>query len=136
MDHPEVPFPSEVGMFGLPMGAVIESWPMCSNSNNIHTKPSFSSFVLNVNSVDGSIMEKVYGACIIFFEPYDDSKINGEQSLHLEYIPNKNKTLHSNKCLMLLSRSPLFDSLRDFLYFLYSHYIKKITLENLIPIEK
>ena len=123
-------------MFGLPMGAVIESWPTSSNSNNIHTKPSFSTFILNVNSVDSSIVEKVYGAGIIFFEPYSDSKINHEQSLLLEYSPNSNKTLHSNKCLLLLSRSPLFDSFRDFLYFLYDHYTKRITLENMIPIEK
>lgn len=122
-------------MFGLPMGAVIESWPKTANTNNINTKPSFGTFVLNVTSEDGSINEKVYGASLIFYEPYDDSKINGEQTLMLEYLPSS-KTLHSNKCLMLLSRHPLFDSFKEFLLFLYNNYTKSLSLKDLIPIEK
>ena len=117
------------------MGAVIESWPKTSNLNNINTKPSLCTFVLNVTGDDGCTIEKVYGASIIFYESYNDSRINGEQALVLEYSSDK-KTLHSNKCLMLLSRHPLFDSLKEFLMFLYNNYTKSNqSVKDLIPIE-
>ena len=107
-----------------------------SNTNNINSKPSFSTFVLNVNSEDSSVIEKVYGACIIFYEHYNDNKINGEQSLELEYVQNNSKSLYSNKCLMLLSRNPLFETFKEFLYFLYNTYTHNESIKSLIPIEK
>ena len=93
-DHADLNFPTEVAMFGLPMGAVIESWP--KSDSNQSTRPTFSTFCLNVSSEDGSISEKVYGASILFYEPYDDRKLSEDQSMLLEYSKSKH-TLHSNK---------------------------------------
>ena len=106
------------------------------NTNNINSKPSFSTFVLNVNSEDSSVIDKVYGACVIFYELYNDVNINGEQSLQLEYVQNKSKSLYSNKCLMILSRNPLFETFKEFLYFLYNTFTRNESIKNLIPIEK
>ena len=126
-------------MFGLPMGAVIESWPVSSTSNTNY-RPSFNTFVLNVNSEDGVIAERVYGASLIFYEDFDDTKLTGAQFLSLKYAKTadeKNaKTLHANKCLLLLSRHPFFDTFREFLYFLFNNYTKSSTSKNIIPIER
>jgi hypothetical protein len=60
VDHQDLPFPNEVALFGLPMGAVIKSWPVRTNSHKSSiNKPVFSIFVLNDNSDDGIITEKV-----------------------------------------------------------------------------
>lgn len=142
-EHPDVPFPTEVASFGLPMGAVIESWPLRASTSKSSPHLEFNTFVLNVNSNDGIIMEKVYGSCIIFYENFDQSKLNDEQLklLELNGPEDKSRTLHSNKCLILLSRHPLFETYRNFLLFLYDKYTKKansiVTMNNLImPIER
>lgn len=129
------------------MGAVIESWPISleSSSNNLflcNLKPIFSTFVLNVNSDDGIVMEKVYGSSITFYEDFDESKLSDEQALLINYRKNdilKTRTLHSNKSLIILSRFPLFDTFRNFLVFLFNKYTLKIDLTQngqVIPMER
>ena len=139
MDHADLNFPTEVAMFGLPMGAVIESWPAQLN-NNINNKTSFNTFVLNVNSDGGAITEKVYGASIMFYENYDHTQLSYEQRLLLGYIELdddvKKRKLYSNKSLILLSRYPLFEAFRDFLTFIFNKFMKNFNWDDIIPIEK
>lgn len=147
------------------MGAVIESWPAPPpppNKNNTHhphhqvthhhphnsylndLEPIFNTFVLNVNSNDGVIMEKVYGACIIFYERFERELLTSRQ-LELLFGPATRflesssslaadetvsptsplVSLHSNKCLLILSRNPLFDTYKSFLLFLLRKYTAK-----------
>lgn len=165
-DHDDLPFPAEVSSFGLPMGAVIESWPkMASTTTNRHViinsslsdlKPTFNTFVLNVN--DNVVVEKVYGACLIFYERFDStclsrhqldmllasgagrmsSSSNADANGKIEQPSQLN--LHSNKCLLILSRNPLFDTYRAFLDFLLRKYTSKLasglTSSDFLPIER
>ena len=136
VDHTDLPFPNEIATFCLPMGAVIESWPktISSISNN---KPVFNTFVLNVNSDDGCITEKVYGSSITFYEEFDKAKLTTKQEFLLGHSrTDESKTLHSNKSLVILSRHALFDSFKSFLMFLFNKYTKLNTLTSLIPIER
>lgn len=145
-DHLDLPFPKEMSYFGLPMGATIESWPMnndksVKNVNLSDLKPVFSTFVLNVNSEDGSITKKVYGSVITFYEEFDQNNLNEEQCEMLKFNKNDpSRTLHSNKSLVILSRHPIFETYKSFLFFLFEKYTKKINLKNeediIIPIER
>ena len=127
-DHGDLPFPGEVAAFGLPMGAVIESWPPHLAEQQARRTPVFSTFVLNVNSDDGSVAsEKVYGACLNFYEHFDADKLSDTQR-RLLAIRRRRKTndhdltLKSNKCIAVLSRHPHFYSFKLFLLFLYNKY--------------
>jgi hypothetical protein len=142
-DHIDLFFPSEVAMFGLPMGAVIESWPTNSSTTSINSapnitsqlKPVFSTFILNVTTEDGPVAEKVYGASLMFYESYDPSKLTNNQLLQLQYTETTS-SLHSNKCILLLSRHALFEVFREFLSFLHTQYTKAFSsAEDIIPLE-
>jgi len=100
-------------MFGLPMGAVIESWPLQAPAADtpVLPRPTFSTFVLNVTSEDGAISEKVYGASIMFYEHFSSKKLDQAQTALLNFSPAHN-TLHANKCLLLLSRHALFEAFK------------------------
>jgi hypothetical protein len=144
VDHSYLPFPNEVASFGLPMGASIESWPKTIESNSHYLRPSFSTFVLNVNSEDGVVMEKVYGTALNFYEDFDESKLIRVQKLLFNTLVGENQTatrdLHSIKCLILLSRFPLFDTFKKFLLFIFEKYSRKestiLANEIVIPIER
>ena len=142
LDHQKLPFPKEIAMFGLPMGAVIESWPKIVNSDTLK-KPVFSTFIINVNSDDdGSIHEKVYGSTLTFYEEIDISKLITKQknllNLSLEELIKENRTYHSNKALVILSRFPFYNAFKDFLLFLFNKYCKMNGSSNFenIPIER
>ena len=120
------------------MGAVIESWPIQPTENSTTPslpRPTFSTFVLNVTSEDGAISEKVYGASIMFYEHYPEKALNPEQSALLNYN-SQERTLHANKCLLLLSRHALFEAFKDFLIFLYTKYTRSFSVDEIIPLEK
>jgi hypothetical protein len=155
-EHDDLRFPPEVSSFGLPMGAVIESWPVGSTENNNNNsfknlyltdlEPVFNTFVLNVNSSDGVVMDKVYGSCVIFYESFDETKLNPQQ-LQALGCPHgasaMSRTLHSNKCLIILSRHPLFETYKSFLLFLFNKYAKSNSATNeqtnidmIMPIER
>jgi hypothetical protein len=144
VDHSYLPFPNEVASFGLPMGASIESWPKNIQKNSHYLKPAFSTFVLNVNSDDGVIMEKVYGTALTFYEDFDESKLIRVQRLLLESLvggaaKSDTRDLHSIKCLILLSRFPLFDTFKKFLLFIFEKYTNKDSIrvnDIVIPIER
>jgi hypothetical protein len=147
-DHAYLPFPHEVASFGLPMGASIESWPRAKTpaAAALTLKPAFSTFVLNVNSDDGVIMEKVYGTALSFYEPFGEAQLIRVQRLLLESVVGARRSdaspreLYSIKCLIILSRFPLFDTFRKFLLFVYERYAGKegITAGNglVVPIER
>lgn len=155
VEHADLPFPNEVAFFGLPMGAVIESWPTSNPLTSTYLNdldPIFNTFVLNVNSDDGVIMEKVYGACLIFYERFDAKNLSPHQLSLLLAASNRTSrqqknddkgagsggdqddrshlNLHSNKCLLILSRTPLFDTYRSFLLFLLRKYTVKYNVSS------
>lgn len=143
VDHANVPFPGEVASFGLPMGASIESWP----ARLALPQPVISTFVLNVNSEDGMIMEKVYGTSLTFYELFDESKLSNDQRDYLSEMCKKSscldketRELRTCKCLILLSRWPLFDTFKRFLLFLHERYTKivadRTSQSVLVPIER
>ena len=130
-NHAEIQYPHMVENFGLPMGANIECWP---HRNMVTTpggkqKPFFSSFVIMLKINDGPVLEKVYGTSLTFHEDFDEAFLTAEQAKLLGYVKNQSgtpstpnskkkppaKTLHSNKCILLLSRHQFFDSFRTFL---------------------
>lgn len=154
------------------MGAVIESWPKppepsankkqptVLNSALSDLKPTFNTFVLNINSNDGIIMEKVYGACIMFYERFDPACLKLRSQLDMlqtgaaagRRVSSASSTnaddsasaaqlnLHSNKCLLILSRNPLFDTYRFFLDFLLRKYTYKLASSlsspDFLPLER
>lgn len=143
------------------MGAVIECWPPAptnprspptTNPSLVDLKPTFNTFVLNVNSNDGVIMEKVYGACIMFYERFNRAWLSSHQldllrsngaRIPLDSDGNEDTSelnLHSNKCLLILSRNPLFDTYRSFLDFILRKYTSKLasslTTSEFLPIER
>lgn len=145
-DHSDLPFPKEIAMFGLPMGAVIESWPNSTNLENLK-KPVFSTFVLNITSDDGIVLnEKVYGSSLTFYEeiehPSINTKINNILGFDQEQDTKKgaslSRTLYANKSLILLSRNPFFKSFKKFLLFLFNYYSQKEKLheKGFVPIER
>ena len=136
-------------MFGLPMGAVIESWPNSTNLENLK-KPVFSTFVLNITSDDGSVLnEKVYGSSLTFYEeienPLINTKINNIPGFNQEHDTKKDgqfsnsRKLYSNKSLILLSRNPFFKSFKKFLLFVFNYYSQKdksIYEKGFVPLER
>ncbi|XP_071464506.1 C-myc promoter-binding protein isoform X5 [Marmota flaviventris] len=129
-DYESFSLPESVPLFCLPMGATIECWP----SNSKYPLPVFSTFVLT-----GASAEKVYGAAIQFYEPYSEENLTEKQRLLLGLAPladgksDNSKTIHTNKCICLLSHWPFFDAFRKFLTFLYRY---SISGPHVLPIEK
>ncbi|XP_056135237.1 C-myc promoter-binding protein-like [Lampris incognitus] len=134
-DYESFPLPESVPLFCLPMGATIECWP----TQTKYSFPVFSTFVLT-----GGSGEKVYGAAIQFYEPYPPECLTDRQCSQLclqDPEPNKPKssstlalrTVHTNKCICLLSHWPFFDAFRKFLTFLYRY---SISGPHALPIEK
>ena len=64
---------------------------------------------------------QVYGSAVIFYEPLEESAITPAllMQLGLQEEDEKNKSVHCNKCIALLSRWPFFDTFKKFLSFLY-----------------
>uniref|UniRef100_A0A2K5F509 DENN domain containing 4A n=1 Tax=Aotus nancymaae TaxID=37293 RepID=A0A2K5F509_AOTNA len=111
------------------MGATIECWP----SNSKYPLPVFSTFVLT-----GASAEKIYGAAIQFYEPYSEENLTEKQRLLLGLTSadgksDSSKTVHTSKCICLLSHWPFFDAFRKFLTFLYRY---SISGPHVLPIEK
>ncbi|XP_076984366.1 C-myc promoter-binding protein isoform X5 [Tamandua tetradactyla] len=129
-DYESFPLPESVPLFCLPMGATIESWPQ----NSKYPLPVFSTFVLT-----GASAEKVYGAAIQFYEPYSEEELTEKQrfllglALSVDGKSDSSKTVHTNKCICLLSHWPFFDAFRKFLTFLYRY---SISGPHVLPIEK
>ncbi|XP_036114559.1 C-myc promoter-binding protein isoform X7 [Molossus molossus] len=129
-DYESFSLPESVPLFCLPMGATIECWP----SNSKYPLPVFSTFVLT-----GASAEKVYGAAIQFYEPYPEENLTEKQRLLLGLAKSADgksdgsKTVHTNKCICLLSHWPFFDAFRKFLTFLYRY---SISGPHVLPIEK
>ncbi|XP_069851205.1 C-myc promoter-binding protein isoform X1 [Dipodomys merriami] len=129
-DYESFSLPESVPLFCLPMGATIECWP----PNSKYPLPVFSTFVLT-----GASAEKVYGAAIQFYEPYSEENLTEKQRLLLGLSPltdgksDNSKTIHTNKCICLLSHWPFFDAFRKFLTFLYRY---SISGPHVLPIEK
>uniref|UniRef100_A0A3P9HJ72 DENN domain containing 4A n=1 Tax=Oryzias latipes TaxID=8090 RepID=A0A3P9HJ72_ORYLA len=133
-DYESFPLPESVPLFCLPMGATIECWP----ANTKYSLPIFSTFVFT-----GASGEKVYGAAIQFYEPYPPECLTNQQLCRLgllsaEQLSNTNPagsscSVHTNKCICLLSHWPFFDAFRKFLTFLYRY---SISGPHALPIEK
>ncbi|XP_035583887.1 C-myc promoter-binding protein isoform X8 [Zalophus californianus] len=129
-DYESFSLPESVPLFCLPMGATIECWP----PNSKYPLPVFSTFVLT-----GASAEKVYGAAIQFYEPYSEENLTEKQRLLLGLTSSADgksdhsKTIHTNKCICLLSHWPFFDAFRKFLTFLYRY---SISGPHVLPIEK
>nr|XP_004662612.2 C-myc promoter-binding protein isoform X1 [Jaculus jaculus]XP_045016071.1 C-myc promoter-binding protein isoform X1 [Jaculus jaculus] len=129
-DYDSFSLPESVPLFCLPMGATIECWP----PNSKYPLPVFSTFVLT-----GASAEKVYGAAIQFYEPYSEETLTEKQRLLLGLAssadgkPDNSRTIHTNKCICLLSHWPFFDAFRKFLTFLYRY---SISGPHVLPIEK
>ncbi|XP_030879954.1 C-myc promoter-binding protein [Leptonychotes weddellii] len=129
-DYESFSLPESVPLFCLPMGATIECWP----PNSKYPLPVFSTFVLT-----GASAEKVYGAAIQFYEPYSEENLTEKQRLLLGLTSSadgksdNSKTIHTNKCICLLSHWPFFDAFRKFLTFLYRY---SISGPHVLPIEK
>ncbi|XP_058480308.1 DENN domain-containing protein 4C [Solea solea] len=129
-DYESFPLSESVPLFCLPMGAKIECWA----PNTRDPLPVFSTFVLTISSG-----EKVYGAAIQFFEPYQVDLLSERQKIQLgllttvekKIIPNR--PVNTNKCICLLSRWPFFESFRKFLMFLYK---LSVSGPHPLPIEK
>lgn len=129
-DYESFSLPESVPLFCLPMGATIECWP----PNSKYPLPVFSTFVLT-----GASAEKVYGAAIQFYEPYSEENLTEKQRLLLGLTSlvdgksDSSRTIHTNKCICLLSHWPFFDAFRKFLTFLYRY---SISGPHALPIEK
>ncbi|XP_068597955.1 C-myc promoter-binding protein-like [Brachionichthys hirsutus] len=134
-DYESFPLPESVPLFCLPMGATIECWP----ANTKYSLPVFSTFVLT-----GASGEKVYGAAIQFYEAYPAESLSGRQRAQLG-LPSPalhqappgstaaTRSIHTHKCICLLSHWPFFDAFRKFLTFLYRY---SISGPHALPIEK
>ncbi|KAI3376890.1 hypothetical protein L3Q82_000143 [Scortum barcoo] len=149
-DYESFPLPESVPLFCLPMGATIECWP----ANTKYSLPVFSTFVLT-----GASGEKVYGAAIQFYETFPPECLTDQQRSQLGLLsPDPHKpsssssnsaastsnssstnsstgprSVHTNKCICLLSHWPFFDAFRKFLTFLYRY---SISGPHALPIEK
>ncbi|KAB1276954.1 C-myc promoter-binding protein [Camelus dromedarius] len=80
----------------------------------------------------------VYGAAIQFYEPYPEENLTEKQRFLLglassaDEKSDSSKTIHTNKCICLLSHWPFFDAFRKFLTFLYRY---SISGPHVLPIE-
>uniref|UniRef100_UPI00398EF96F DENN domain-containing protein 4C isoform X3 n=1 Tax=Pristiophorus japonicus TaxID=55135 RepID=UPI00398EF96F len=129
-DYELFPLSESVPLFCLPMGATIECWAPQTK----YPLPVFSTFVLTASSA-----EKVYGAAIQFYESYPMELLTEKQLMQLGLITAVSKKLipsksvHTNKCICLLSRWPFFEAFRKFLMFLYK---LSVSGPHPLPIEK
>ncbi|XP_069782647.1 DENN domain-containing protein 4C isoform X4 [Narcine bancroftii] len=129
-DYESFPLSESVPLFCLPMGATIECWPPQTK----YPLPIFSTFVLTASSA-----EKVYGAAIQFYESYPMEQLTEKQLVQLGLISAvgkkliASKSVHTNKCICLLSRWPFFEAFRKFLMFLYK---LSVSGPHPLPIEK
>ncbi|XP_048475536.1 DENN domain-containing protein 4C [Rhincodon typus] len=129
-DYELFPLSESVPLFCLPMGATIECWAPQTK----YPLPVFSTFVLTASSA-----EKVYGAAIQFYESYPMELLTEKQLMQLGLITAVGKKLittksvHTNKCICLLSRWPFFEAFRKFLMFLYK---LSVSGPHPLPIEK
>ncbi|XP_018412367.1 PREDICTED: DENN domain-containing protein 4C [Nanorana parkeri] len=129
-DCESFPLPESVPLFCLPMGATIECWAPKIK----YPLPVFSTFVLT-----GSTAEKVYGAAIQFYEPYNREMLSEKQMSQLGLITAvekkvmTSKMINTNKCICLLSHWPFFDTFRKFLMFIYK---LSVSGPHTLPIEK
>ncbi|XP_033633840.1 C-myc promoter-binding protein-like isoform X2 [Asterias rubens] len=128
-DDEEFPLPDSVSRFCMPLGATIECWSTARH----HPLPVFSTFVLT-----DSAGKKVYGAAVTFYEGYPEEKLTPQQRKDLGIKPEKknvtlNYSVHTNKCVCLLSRWPFFDAFKKFLTFIYR---LSISGPHTIPIER
>ncbi|CAH1254829.1 DENND4A [Branchiostoma lanceolatum] len=126
-DYESFPLPEQVPIFCLPMGATIECWP----NDAKHPLPVFSTFVLT--NVDA---DKVYGAAVSFYESYPAEKLTEEQRKRLNYqteLDRQTKTIHTNKCISLMSHWPFFDAFRKFLTYLYR---LSVSGPHAVPLER
>ncbi|XP_078386279.1 C-myc promoter-binding protein isoform X1 [Cetorhinus maximus] len=129
-DYASFPLPASVPLFCLPMGTTIECWPC----NTKYPLPVFSTFVLTAASAT-----KVYGAAIQFYEPLSQESLTDKQRSQLGLVsaadrkPILSKTVHTSKCICLLSHWPFFEAFRKFLTFLYRY---SISGPHALPIEK
>ncbi|XP_067839418.1 DENN domain-containing protein 4C isoform X2 [Heptranchias perlo] len=129
-DYELFPLSESVPLFCLPMGATIECW----TPQTKYPLPVFSTFVLTASSA-----EKVYGAAIQFYESYPMELLTEKQLIQLGLITAvgkkliTSKSVHTNKCICLLSRWPFFEAFRKFLMFLYK---LSVSGPHPLPIEK
>ncbi|XP_030050069.1 DENN domain-containing protein 4C isoform X3 [Microcaecilia unicolor] len=129
-DYESFPLSNSVPLFCLPMGATIECWAPQTK----YPLPVFSTFVLT-----GSSAEKVYGAAIQFYEPYPRNLLSEKQLMQLGLVTAvekkavTSKSIHSNKCICLLSHWPFFETFRKFLMFIYK---LSVSGPHPLPIEK
>ncbi|XP_029462939.1 DENN domain-containing protein 4C isoform X2 [Rhinatrema bivittatum] len=129
-DYESFPLSDSVPLFCLPMGATIECWAPQTK----YPLPVFSTFVLT-----GSSAEKVYGAAIQFYEPYPRNLLSEKQLMQLGLVTAvekkavTSKSIHSNKCICVLSHWPFFETFRKFLMFIYK---LSVSGPHPLPIEK
>ncbi|KAM8893504.1 C-myc promoter-binding protein-like isoform 2-T2 [Spinachia spinachia] len=142
-DYESFPLPESVPLFCLPMGATMECWPATTK----YSLPVFSTFVLT-----GASAEKIYGAAIQFYEPFPEECLSDQQRSQLALLgpdpqppctttvtptttttTTSTRSVHTNKCICLLSHWPFFDAFRKFLTFLYRY---SISGPHALPIEK
>ncbi|XP_077866097.1 C-myc promoter-binding protein [Saccoglossus kowalevskii] len=130
-DNQNFSLPEEVPLFCLPMGATIECW----KAKRMRPLPVFSTFVLT----DAKGV-KVYGAAVTFYEAYSEDLLTDEQRQKLGMQPKGKedpykllRTLHTNKCICLLSQWPFFEAFKKFLSYLYR---LSVSGPHLVPIER
>ena len=115
---PGFDLPDRVAMFCLPLGAVVESWPVDAH----HPAPVFSTFVLTAAASEG---DRVYGAAVMFYEVMDEACLDDVQRQQLLPLsddstqPPSHCVVAQNKSICLLSRYPFFDAFKQFLVYLY-----------------
>jgi len=132
---PGFDLPDRLAMFCLPLGAVIESWPVDAH----HPAPVFSTFVLTAAAAEG---DRVYGAAVMFYETMDVSCLDDVQQQNLlpssSNDPNRSssdRVVAQNKSICLLSRLPFFDAFKQFLVYLYRMSLAS-SLPHPAPIER
>lgn len=92
-----------------------------------------------IYSLNIFLVLQVYGAAIQFYEPYSEENLTEKQRLLLGLTSlvdgksDSSRTIHTNKCICLLSHWPFFDAFRKFLTFLYRY---SISGPHALPIEK
>lgn len=87
---------------------------------------------------DPLVLMQVYGAAILFYEPYPEENLSERQRSQLglpstDLRPDGSRSVYSNKSICLLSHWPFFQSFRSFLTFLYRY---SISGPHALPIEK
>ncbi|CAH1404549.1 unnamed protein product [Nezara viridula] len=127
-DHSNLPLPTTVPMFCLPMGCSLEKWPVTAQQ----PPPLVSTFVLTVSDA----AEKLYGSAVTFYERYPAENLTPEQKQALGACDDSEDqwTYNINKCICLLSRWPFFDTYEKFLLFL--HEISCSNEPQPVPIER